>query len=559
MDSNITHAQVSEIRYRRLFEAARDGILLLDPVTRKIVEANPFMMDLLGYQRSELVGKELWEIGLLGDKKASQIAFQRLQENGFLRYENLPLRSKTGLCRQVEFVSNVYQEERQSIIQCNIRDITERKHTEERLELLDTCIANLNDIVMVTEADPITPPGPRIVFANEAFERVTGYTAAEVIGRNPHFLQGDMTDRLVLNEIHQALEKHRPIRRQIANYRKDGTQYWLDIDIVPIFDAAGKCTHFAAIERDVTEKKKAEEQLVWKTALFEAQVHSSLDGILVVDGEGRKILQNQRMIELWEIPQEFADETEDTRQLQWVIKQNAHPEVFAEKIAYLLSHPDEVSRDEVELTNGKCFDRYSAPVLGKDGTRYGRIWSFRDITERKRTEALITEQAALLDKTQDAIIVRDLNGKVLFWNKGAERMYKWPREEAIGEDVRQLLYTSPERFEEINDSTLKNGEWSGEIKHLTQDKREIIVEGRCTLIRDREGNPKSILAINSEITEKKKLEAQFIRAQRMEGIGTLAAGIAHDLNNILAPILMSIEILKKGSQDRAEHQDPGRD
>ncbi len=125
--------RASEIRYRRLFEAARDGILIVDPDTRKITEANPFMTELLGYRRDELLGKELWEIGLLKDEAASREAFFELQQNHFIRYENLPLQAKTGKHHEVEFVSNLYEEDGRYVIQCNIRDITERKQAEEVL------------------------------------------------------------------------------------------------------------------------------------------------------------------------------------------------------------------------------------------------------------------------------------------------------------------------------------------------------------------------------------------------------------------------------------------
>jgi len=173
----------------------------------------------------------------------------------------------------------------------------------------------------------------------------------------------------------------------------------------------------------------------------------------------------------------------------------------------------------------------------------------RDITERKRAQEQIAEQAALLDKTQDAILVRDLEGKILFWNKGAETIYGWTREEVVGRNMDEYLYANPKKFEDINEVTIDQGECHRELRHLTKDHREIIVEARWTLIRDNEGHPKSVLTVYTDITEKKKVEAQFMRAQRMESIGTLAGGIAHDLNNILAPIMMSIDILKTVSED----------
>lgn len=128
--------RTSEIRYRRLFESARDGILILNAGTLKITDVNPFMTELLGYSREEFLGKELWEIGLFSDKEASQRAFQELQMKGYLRYEDLPLQTIEGEPREVEFVSNVYQEDGRPVIQCNIRDITDRKLGEEERELL---------------------------------------------------------------------------------------------------------------------------------------------------------------------------------------------------------------------------------------------------------------------------------------------------------------------------------------------------------------------------------------------------------------------------------------
>ena len=123
--------RASELRYRRLFEAARDGILLLDAASRRITDTNPYMVELLGFSRDELIGKELWEIGLLTDAQASQDAFRELERKGYIRYEHLPLRTTEGKTREVEFVSNVYREDGHQVIQCNVRDITDRKHAEE--------------------------------------------------------------------------------------------------------------------------------------------------------------------------------------------------------------------------------------------------------------------------------------------------------------------------------------------------------------------------------------------------------------------------------------------
>ena len=135
-DQTQSRLRISELRYRRLFEAARDGILILDAVTLKITDVNPFMTELLGYSHAEFLGKELWEIGLFSDKEASQEAFKELQRTRYLRYEDLPLQDTNGKLRDVEFVSNVYEEDSHQVIQCNIRDITDRKRAEKERTLL---------------------------------------------------------------------------------------------------------------------------------------------------------------------------------------------------------------------------------------------------------------------------------------------------------------------------------------------------------------------------------------------------------------------------------------
>jgi PAS domain S-box-containing protein len=136
--------QTSEVRYRRLFQTAKDGILILDANTLKIIDANPFMTELLGYPHDEFLGKELWEIGLFGDERDSQAAYQELQEKGYIRYDHLPLETKNGARAEVEFVSNIYQVDHRSVAQCNIRDISERRRLEKRITEQAEALADLH-------------------------------------------------------------------------------------------------------------------------------------------------------------------------------------------------------------------------------------------------------------------------------------------------------------------------------------------------------------------------------------------------------------------------------
>ena len=205
-------------------------------------------------------------------------------------------------------------------------------------------------------------------------------------------------------------------------------------------------------------------------------------------------------------------------------------------ISHRLIRADGVERI-VHETARIFFDEQTGQPLKMVGTTH-------DITEQKKADETLREQAALLDKAQDAILVRDLRNTIRFWNKSAERLYGWTANEAIGRAVVGLLYHDPAAMLAATETVITKGEWVGEIEQWTKDGRPLMVEGRWTLVRDDLGRPKTILAINTDITQRKKLEQQFLRSQRMESVGTLAGGIAHDLNNVLTPIMMAIELLK---------------
>ncbi len=172
----------------------------------------------------------------------------------------------------------------------------------------------------------------------------------------------------------------------------------------------------------------------------------------------------------------------------------------------------------------------------------------RKQSQLRETEEKNREQGELLDKARDGILVCDLKNRITFWNQGAERIYGWSKAEAIGRDTAGLLLRQETpQLTELRRGLTERGEWAGEMESVTKDGRTVVTQTRCTLILDDNGQPKSKLILNTDITERKQLEEQFLRAQRLESLGAMVSGIAHDLNNALAPIVIGVDLLRMQS------------
>jgi hypothetical protein len=272
---------------------------------------------------------------------------------------------------------------------------------------------------------------------------------------------------------------------------------------------------------------------------YRSIVEHAIEGIFQTTPDGRYLLANPALAKMYG----YGSVDELKASVQEIARQLYVDPTRRSEFIRLMNENDCVKAFESQIyrkdgsiiwisENVRVIRGVAGDVLYYEGT-------VEDITKRKQAEERIEEQAALLDQTGDAITVRDLGHRILFWNKGAERMFGWTKEEVLNAHVTGIMPRNEEAYEGV----LKYGEWSGEFPRTTKDGRKIMVETRWTLLRDNEGQPKSILAMTTDITEKKKIEAQLLRSQRMESIGTLASGIAHDLNNILAPIMMSATML----------------
>ena len=382
--------EVSLNLFRTLLDRSNDGIEVVDPETGRFLDVNDTTCLRLGYTREELLALTVPEIDVgEGTSAAWPENIEEIHRHGSKIFESRH-RRKDGSTFPVEINVRWVTLDRDYLIS-NVRDITERKKLEAEVAMREQ---RLNAFFTSAPAGMVLLDKQlRYVQINETVARVNGVAMQDHLGK---------TVREVLPKLAPVAE---PLLQQVLatgepllNIELSGetpsqpgvTRHWLE-SFFPIHGKLGSPDGVGAIFVEISERKHTEQELQWKTALLEAQMESALDGILVVTNQGRQILQNQRMKDLWKFPPHIAENPDDAVQLEFAAKRLKNPAQFAAKITHLYSHPDEVSRDEIELVDGTILDRYSSPVRDKAGTNFGRIWTFRDITEQRKLEAQLRQ------------------------------------------------------------------------------------------------------------------------------------------------------------------------
>ncbi|WP_264565247.1 PAS domain S-box protein [Flavobacterium sp. N3904] len=323
-----------------------------------------------------------------------------------------------------------------------MQDITKRKQEEVRLKLLESVITNTDDSILITEAEPFDQPGPRIIYVNDAFTKMTGYTADEVIGKTPRILQGPETDREELNKLGAAIRKWQPYEVTLLNYKKNGEEFWLHISINPVADATGWFTHWIAIERDVTQQKREEERL----KLLESVITNTNDAVVIKEAKplselGRKIVYvNESFTRMsGYTSDEIIGRTHKLLQ---------GPNTNEEELVRFYKALDEGQPCEIEIINynknGKEYwvNLSLNPVTNSKGEYTHWISIERDVTERKNQEKKLKETTQRLldtiESIQDGFYTLDSNWNVSYWNIEAERISGKTKEEMIGKNFWEL-------------------------------------------------------------------------------------------------------------------------
>jgi PAS domain S-box-containing protein len=382
-----------------------------------------------------------------------------------------------------------------------------------------------------------------VVWANRAELEMLGYNSDEYIGRS---LIDFHVDRTSTQCAFQQLLKDEPIiGRDSQMIRKDGSICDVSIDSNALFKD-GKFIHARCFTRDISEQKQAEAALRQNERKFRAIFNGAFGfvGLLTVDGIVLEA-NDTALAAMGSAPSIVGEAYGDTvwwnhsPALQLQLQDAIHRAAAGEKVRFESNH---ILADGSHI----IVDFSISPLFDETGTVVMLIPEGRDITEIKAGEQQIREQVAMLNVATDAIIVRNVaDFTIEFWNDGAEHIYGWQAAEVIG--LKTTLEIFQKDFSQIDTAALElvlqRGVWEGELSRLTKTGKEVIVASRCSLVRDAAGTPISILSVETDITAKKQLEQQFLRVQRLESLGTLASGIAHDLNNILTPILGASQLL----------------
>jgi PAS domain S-box-containing protein len=533
----------SEVQYRRLFETAKDGILILDAETGKIVDVNPFLIELLDYSKEQFIQKNIWEIGCFKDILANYEKFVELQKNDYVRYENLPLETADGKKIHVEFVSNVYLVNQKRVIQCNIRDITERMRAEVETARLAAIVESSDDIILSKTLDGI------ITSWNKGAEKIYHLSKDDAIGSSILRIipeEHKSEEKEILGKIQSGLTFNSIETERVT---KDGMHIQVSLTITPIRDREGRITGVATIGHDITARKRAEEQIRYHASLLE----NVNDAIIATDAHCLITAWNAAAAALygWNTEEVLGRNVLEIIKTEW-------PEALVEEMRRVIRETGrwfgegtQVRKDGTRIP----VEVSSFMLRDSNGQIFGYVSSNRDITVRKRAAEEYAMLAHALKSINECVSITDLESKILFVNKSFSDTYGYDAKELIGKNMSVVRSSKnpPELIQSILSATFCGG-WQGEMWNLKKDGSEFLISLSTTILNDKNGKHLGLIGVSTDITERKYYEATLLeakeKAEEMNRLkSTLLSSMSHELRTPLISILGYSEMIEEETMD----------
>jgi len=522
-----------------IFDAASIGIGVA--INHIFYSANNSLCEMLGYSSEELHGRSVQTIFFSEqDYQGETGIYETLKETLSIKREAC-LKSKNGAPLDVYMsIAPLDSNDFSKGVAFSVIDISKRKEAEAALESQK---ATLSAIFKSTPAGIGLIRDCHFQQVNDRFCEMLGYDQSGLLASG--------MSRSLCQEFYQVINEEMAVQikkdglglHETQFKRQDGSTIDVMLSAAQL-DPQDATQGFTFSALDITERKKAEKKLKVVADEFTAVLNNFPEILYLIDIETYEIIfANKKLIDTlgfdpvghvcYTVIQDFFKPCDLCSQS---IKQ-----ITEKGKVYTWEHHSEYYNKDFLI---------SEQLIGWPDGRDVRMKIIVDISQQKAAERKIQQQAELLDKAHDAISLRSLEGKILYWNKAAELIFGWTREEILGKSA-ELIHAEENisAFKEALKTVVDTGEWIGEFETKTKDGGDLIIDSHWTLVNNAEGKPTSILSISTDVTLKKQIERQLLRTQRLENIGMLAGGIAHDLNNILSPILLSIQYLKMKVQD----------
>ena len=479
---------------------------------------NDAALQMTGYSAEEVIGKNLHELlhHRLPDgtkHPAEDCVFRKAIREGCqaAHIEGEFLWRKDGTCFPTDcWIRSLHRSSGRTAFLMTIQDVTEARTAREFLlqskDKFRRILTSIPDVAWTSDEC-----GKKVYISPKA-EAIFGYTNQEICAGGASLWMGRIhpEDFGRVTRSYRALFGDRtPFDEEYRIRRKDGAWIWVHDRATGTREEGGEL-YADGVCSDITQRKRVEAELRSQSAFLEAQANSTIDGVLVVDGRGQKLMQNRRMGELFHVPAELLADADDRHMLKYVVTLVKDPESFMAKVKYLYKHPDQTSRDEIEFKDGMILDRYSSPVVDANGVYYGRIWSFRDITERKRNEDVLQQLSMAVEQSPVSVVITDPEGNISYVNRRFTECSGYSRDEVLGKNPRILnaRLASPDLYRNLWSTIAQGKEWRGE---LCNKKKNGEIYWESATIRPIV-NPKGVIthyiAVKEDITERRRAEKE---------------------------------------------------